>query len=916
MSKDKKDENLTGVKIAFAKHPFTRIGRWPVSLLIFALLFAIAGVRRSAGQNQGLYTDQGQTPDILPQAFPATVPAGTSYSGVTAAGTSNSTQSTTQSTSGNPQSLTQAQQLQQEALRNQQRILGLRIKPALTEFQQMVAATTGRTLPIFGASTFLNALPSTFSPVSDVPVTPDYVIGPGDELRLQVWGQVNIRGSYTVDRTGSVSLPGAGTIHVAGVRFDQLTDFLRSQLARVYRNFDLNVNMGQLRSIQVFVVGEASMPGSYTVGSLSTLLNALFYAGGPKPQGSLRDIQLKRGGKTIDHFDLYDVLLHGDKSNDVQLASGDVIFIPPVGKQVAVVGSVNNPAIYELRNEATIEQVLQLAGGRTNIAVNSQARVERIYDHAVRSVMEVNLSQPNTFQVQDGDIVTVNAIVDRFKDAVTLRGNVANPGRYAWHPGMRVSDLIPNKDALITRSYWQHKNDLGHMTMNYEPEPERNARGVLQPRNPYASTAQYSTAQGLNGAGSQQYQGAQNQAGLGQNQYGAEPEQYGDVQDQYGADQYSAAQGQYGAPTNQAPPSGSQSSSTPTQPGAPPQGSSDTSAGGNSVGAALTGSVGRFPIKTSVVLSAPDIDWSYAVVERQNAETLKTSLLPFNLGKVILDGDQSQNLELMPGDVVTIFSTADIRVPISQQTRFVRLEGEFSGAGVYSVKPGETLRELLRRAGGFAPDAYLYASEFTRESTRRVQQQRLNEYADQLEIQAAAATAAGNAAAVNAQDAAAATAAASSAQASIAQLRRARPNGRIVLQLKPDSRGIDSVPDLELEDGDQFVVPKVPATVSVEGEVYSANAFLFKRGERTIDYLKEAGGPDRQADMKHAFVLRADGSVYSQQYGNIKKATIFPGDTVVIPPQLQKLSIMRELIDIGTIVSQFGIGIAAINLLK
>jgi protein involved in polysaccharide export with SLBB domain len=149
--------------------------------------------------------------------------------------------------------------------------LGLRGKSTLTEFQQMVAATTGRTLPIFGASIFSNALPSTFSPVSDVPVTPDYVIGPGDQLRLQIWGQVNLRGTFVVDRTGSVALPGAGTIHVAGVRFDHLTDFLRSQLARVYRNFDLNVNMGQLRSIQVFVVGEANMPGSYTLGSLSTL---------------------------------------------------------------------------------------------------------------------------------------------------------------------------------------------------------------------------------------------------------------------------------------------------------------------------------------------------------------------------------------------------------------------------------------------------------------------------------------------------------------------------------------------------------------------------------------------------------------------------------------------------------------------
>ncbi|HEV2710994.1 MAG TPA: SLBB domain-containing protein [Edaphobacter sp.] len=917
-----KDENLAGVTAVPTNCSSKMTSRWPISLLIFSLLFAGVGVRCGRGQQTSPYTDQGQTPTLLPQVFQPAVTTGAASTDATSQGTSsNGIDLTNSSANGNiqanaaaaEQNMAHGQQIQNEAVRNQQRVLSLQRQAALTEFQQMVAATTGRTLPIFGASTFAGALPSTFAPVGDIAITPDYVIGPGDDLRLQIWGQVNLRGSFLVDRTGAISLPGAGTIHVAGLRFDQLTDFLRSQLGRVYRNFDLNVNMGQLRSIQVFVVGEARMPGSYTVSSLSTLLNALFASGGPKPEGSLRDIQVKRGGKTIVHFDLYDMLLHGDKSNDVQLSSGDVIFIPPVGQQVAVVGSVRNPAIYELRAETTLEQVLKLAGGRTSIAVNSQARVERIYDHAVRSVVEVNLSEPTAFNVQDGDIVTINAIVDRFKDAVTLRGNVANPGRYVWHQGMRVSDLIPNKDALITRSYWQRKNDLGQMTANYEPEPERNARGVLQPGSLYGSNrsmSQNGPAQSANDAGAQS-NGTSDQGGASQSSTAQQSGQgqSGVLQDQSG--------GQYSAPSNQVPPASGQTPySTSGQVSAAQEGTPNTSAGGNSVGEALTGGMGRFPVKTNVVLSAPDIDWNYAVIERQNAKTLRTSLLPFNLGRVILQGDQSQNLEMLPGDVVTIFSTADIRVPTSEQTRFVRLEGEFVGAGVYSVEPGETLRQLLKRAGGFTPDAYLYASEFTRESTRRVQRQRLNEYADQLEIQAATASAAGNATALNAQDAAAATAAASSAQTSIAQLRRAQPNGRIVLQLKPDSRGVDSVPDLPLEDGDRFVVPRVPATVSVEGEVYSANAFLFKRGERTIDYLREAGGPDRQADMKHAFVLRADGSVYSQQYGNIKKATIFPGDTIVIPPQLQRMSIMRNLIDIGTIVSQFGIGIAAINLLK
>src|SRR6185437_3552113 len=240
MSKDEKDENLTGVKKASSNYSFISIGRWPVSFLIFFLVLAGVAVGQSIGQQQQtLDPTQEETPQVFPLSIPTVAPS----VGVTSSGTPNNGDLTNPSANGlteTTQSLRQAQRVQQESLRNQQRILGLRGKSTLTEFQQMVAATTGRTLPIFGASIFSNALPSTFSPVSDVPVTPDYVIGPGDELRLQVWGQVNLRGTFVVDRTGAVALPGAGTIHVAGVRFDHLTDFLRSQLARVYRNFDLN----------------------------------------------------------------------------------------------------------------------------------------------------------------------------------------------------------------------------------------------------------------------------------------------------------------------------------------------------------------------------------------------------------------------------------------------------------------------------------------------------------------------------------------------------------------------------------------------------------------------------------------------------------------------------------------------------
>jgi protein involved in polysaccharide export with SLBB domain len=331
------------------------------------------------------------------------------------------------------------------------------------------------------------------------------------------------------------------------------------------------------------------------------------------------------------------------------------------------------------------------------------------------------------------------------------------------------------------------------------------------------------------------------------------------------------------------------------------------------VATALTGYGTRFRPKNDVVLSAPDIDWGYAVIERQDEKTLTTSLIPFSLGKIVLDGDASQDVELLPGDVVTIFSKADIRVPSLQQTRYVRLEGEVLGAGVYSVQPGETLRGLLRRAGGFTPDAYLYGSEFTRESTRRIEQQRLNEYADELEGQLAASNAANQAKTGN--DQATAMASEARARATVERLRRVQPTGRLVLDLKPDSSGIDSVPDIALEDGDRFVVPRLPSNVTVEGQVYSANAFIYKPGKRAQNYLRQAGGPDRQADRKRLFILRADGSVVSEQYANVEKSVIYPGDTIVVPPNLEPRSVLQRTIDIAQIAGNLALSVAAIAVL-
>jgi protein involved in polysaccharide export with SLBB domain len=274
---------------------------------------------------------------------------------------------------------------------------------------------------------------------------------------------------------------------------------------------------------------------------------------------------------------------------------------------------------------------------------------------------------------------------------------------------------------------------------------------------------------------------------------------------------------------------------------------------------------------------------------------------------------------LLPGDVVTIFSKADIRVPQAEQTRFVRLEGEFGSSGIYSVLPGETLRQLVKRAGGLTPDAYLYGSEFTRESTRRVQQQRLNEYVDQIALQVSTNAINGANSAISAQDNAALAAAQQQNQNVLNSLRQARATGRVVLELQPDSHDISDLPDLPLEDGDKFILPRLPSTVSVDGAVYNQNSFVYDSSRRLGGYVRLAGGANRDADKNRAYVIRASGSVISKQYSSSLKGSgfdslhLYPGDTVVIPLNFNKGKTLKLIVNLAQIAGQLGIAIAAAN---
>jgi protein involved in polysaccharide export with SLBB domain len=335
--------------------------------------------------------------------------------------------------------------------------------PPLSEFQKFIAENTDTVLPIFGSDFFSSAQP-TFAPILNSPVPSDYPLGPGDELMIRGWGTIDIDFRATVDRNGTISIPTIGSIPLAGVKAGEAETVIRNAVGRLYKGVTVSVNFGQLRAITVYVVGQANRPGTYTVSSLSTLVTALFASGGPNANGSMRRVQVKRGGKVAAELDLYSFIAKGDKSADIKLLDGDTIYIPPAGGYVALVGKVNSPAIYELKNGSdSIGSLLDLAGGLPVVADPRRAYLERIDPNKnhPRSVEEFALNGDGLQRpLRNGDVLNVASITPDFSNAVILRGNVDQPVRASFKPGMRVSDLIPSREYLINRESTKRQNNV------------------------------------------------------------------------------------------------------------------------------------------------------------------------------------------------------------------------------------------------------------------------------------------------------------------------------------------------------------------------------------------------------------------------------------------------------------------------
>jgi protein involved in polysaccharide export with SLBB domain len=761
--------------------------------------------------------------------------------------------------------------------------------PKPSEFQKFVEAATGRLLPLFG-STFFTDAANNRSPVDNVPVSADYTVGPGDEIVLRAWGSIDIDYRSTVDRNGLLNLPKIGSFNVSGVKASELEKHLRGQIGRLYTNFELSVSLGQLRGLKVFVVGPAQRPGVFNLASQSTMLSAVVMAGGPSPSGSMRKVLLRRDGKVISELDIYEFLVQGDKSKDLQLAAGDVVVFQPAGPRVAVNGALDTPAIYELKSpQEPVRDVLRYSGGTPTLANPNRAQLERVdttQAKAARFVEEFKLDSTGLQKtLRDGDVLTLLAISPEFANAVTLRGHVAQPLRYPFKPGMRIRDLIPDRDALISPDFYRRKNLLVQVI-----EDDEDLR--LAPNRNTSRDLVNNQARGMTGS---------RQQGSDTNSDRRDSDRDSDRdRDRFGSANLDRE-------SDYAP----NSSSAPLSRAERQRRTQDR---------ILVDASKRTPVPLF-----DELNWDYAVIERLNTGDLTTQVIPFNLGKAILQGDEANNIELMSGDVVTIYSQKDIRVPVSRQTRLISLEGEVLSPGVYQLLPGDTLKSVVARAGGFTPQAYLYGLEFSREETRRRQRENLTAAIARLETLASTQTARDAANRRDDATGAATTAAVSNAatQAQLSRLRSVQPNGRIALELDPSANTLAALPDVPLEAGDRIVVPPRPGFVTVAGAVVNSNAFLWKPGRTAGEYLRLAGA-DEAAEPANMFILRADGTVKHANdsrgffgRGSLESQVMEPGDALIVPNQLDfetwGRAFVRNLKDFAQIFTGFGIGIAAIH---
>jgi polysaccharide export outer membrane protein len=756
-------------------------------------------------------------------------------------------------------------------LTEQLAILRLGVEPSLRQLYIRVTklplTKTGTTaLQPFGYDLFDRTI-STFAPVTNVPVPANYMIGPGDQLDVQLYGSQNHVLHLTVGRDGRLPFPDLGPIAVAGRTFESARSLIEDTIARQMIGVHASVTMADTRSIRVFVLGEAQRPGSYTISGLGTITSALFAAGGVRTIGSLRNIQLRRQGTLVRRLDLYDMLIRGDTTDDAKLLPGDVIFIPPVGPTVSIDGEVRRPAIYETKGETTIADLVQLAGGLTPEADKQKAALTRISANQRRVVLQVDLAASTRDQrVLNGDSLRVPRLRPTLDAAVTVDGYVYTTGAFAWYDGLRLTDVIRSTDELRPNA------DQHYLLIRRELPPDRHIV-VLSADLGAALQAPGSAAD-----------------------VQLLPHDHVMVFDLLS------------------------SRERVIQPLLEDLKLQSTSQKPNTV-VRIDGRVnvpGQYPLEPGMKIrdliraggSLSDSAYSakaeltrYSVV---NGESRQTDLIQIDL-MAVLRGDSSANIVLQPFDSLSIKE-----VQSWEEQEEVTLRGEVRFPGRYSIKRGETLKSVVLRAGGLTDLAFDDGAVFTRKELRDREQKQLDMLGVRMQSDIAFMALQG----ANSNQSQAATAL-TVGQSIIDQLKSTKAVGRLVINLRATMKSqIGSPNDVMLRNGDLLIVPKFQQEVTVIGEVQNATSHLYQPRYSRADYISLSGGETRRADSSHTYVVRADGSVVansgSRWFGG-DSITMKAGDTVVVPLNAEHLPPLPLWQAVTQIIYNVAIAAAAVH---
>jgi protein involved in polysaccharide export with SLBB domain len=772
----------------------------------------------------------------------------------------------------------------------------------------------------FGAEVFQNGIrDSQFMPM-DLPAGPEYVVGPGDGLSIDLWGGVSQRFYRVVDREGRVSLPEAGPVLVAGKSLGAIQQNLQQILRTQFRNVSTDVSLSRLRTVRVYEVGDVTNPGAYDISSLSTPLNALFAAGGPTQRGSLRILKHYRGTQLIQTVDVYDLLLHGVKADMARLENGDTVQVPPIGPQVTVEGMVRRPAIYELLDEKTLASVLELAGGLLSTATLRHIEVQRIVAHDKQTMLSLDIpeaenagdvtKQLEAFEIHDGDRVRIYPIVPYNQNTIYVEGHVIRPGRYSYRADMRVTDVISSYNELLPEPATKYAEiirlnapdfhpsvegfDLADALNNpaqapvlhpmdtirifsrfdFENPPTVSVLGDVRIPGTYGTSGRIRLSDAVHLAG-----------GLTPDAQTADAQVFRYLPDgKFKIFSVNLSQALQGDPVENVILEARDRLLIHKNPDAVEPASVYIQGD--------VGKPGRYPLSTNMTVAdlirvggglKPSADTQTADLTKYDYSD--PSKLSGHHEAVALSaalaGNPNANANLRNGDVLTIRQLPgwnDLGASIA-------LRGEVKHPGTYGIRPGERLSSVLERAGGFEVDAYPYGAVLQRVQVREMELQSQNDVvlrvkSAQNDLELLPDT--------DPKQKEAKLLAIQQWQTTLDELSSSPPLGRVTIRISSKiDRWKNTATDVEIRAGDVLIIPKRPSYVAVSGQVFNPTAVSFRPGKSAKWYLEQSGGPTQLANKKAIFVIRADGSVIGTQGSLLRgaslNATLQPGDAVVVP---------------------------------